>query len=154
MDQVERMQIASISRILSNLLEPEGGTRDIRPWRRKSNAMAAAKAIRSNFVEREQLLPFLPSCNPGWRILIELYIADGENEPLAISDIGHVSAIPIATTLRWLTLLSEHGLLDRTPDANDRRRHWLNLTPKGHDIVEQIMHSLFDNMVSAVDACI
>lgn len=152
MDQVERMQIASVSRILNNLLETANGIREPAPWRLKSNALAAAKAMRSNFLDREQLLPFLPSCNPGWRILIELYIADGENKPLSVSDIGHVSGIPIATTLRWLALLTEKDLLVRSPDAKDRRRHWLNISPKGHDAVEVAMQKFYEKMIPVVDA--
>lgn len=148
MDQILIMQLATVSRILSNLLEPSSDDFQDRPWRQKKNALAAAKAIRANLVDREQQVAFLPSCNPGWRILVELYIAQGEGKPLSISDAGHVSGIPIATALRWLTLLQEHDMLERLPDVRDRRRYWLSLSPKGQSIVEIAVLNLFENMAS------
>jgi DNA-binding MarR family transcriptional regulator len=149
MDQTERMQIASVHQILTNLLDPSRDVGKFQQWRQRTSAITAAKAIRANCLEREKELSFLPSANPGWRILIELYIAEGDEKPLSVSDIWHISGIPNATTLRWLNLLAEHGLLVRKPDTNDRRRQWLGLTEYGFATVERIMYHLFSQIIDA-----
>lgn len=147
MDQIERMQIASVNQILSSLLEPNREIQTTQQWQPRSSSLTAAKAIRANYLEREKRLSFLPSANSGWRILIELYIAEREDRPLCVSDIWHISAIPNATALRWLNLLSEHDLLIKKPDLNDRRRQWLGLTDYGIETVEKTMSHLFSQMI-------
>lgn len=90
MDQIERMHLSNFSRMLNHLLgSGEGPNRHPAQTRGKRQALAAAKALRANFVQCDKQLTFLPSCNPGWKILIELYIAQGEAAPISVIDIGH-----------------------------------------------------------------
>lgn len=153
MDQIERMHLSNVSRMLNHLLgSGEGPNRHSAQTRGKRQALAAAKALRANFIQRDKQLPFLPSCNPGWKILIELYIAQGEATPISVTDIGHASAIPTATTLRWLALLTDNDLILRHPDGNDRRRTWLKLTAKGESAVEEVMIDLTGRLPAHVDA--
>lgn len=141
--------------MLNHLLVPERERQKCHTSHaRKPHAAAAARAISANLAEREKRLPFLPSCNPGWKILIELYIAQTDNRPISITDIGHVSAIPTATILRWLALLADNGLVVRSPDTKDRRRTWLNLTPEGESAVEEVMLDMTSRLVSHVDSVI
>ena len=141
MDHLERMQIVSVSRLLNNLLNPTA-TQQKSGRAGACSALAVAKAVRANIIEMEKELPFLPSCNPGWRILLEIYIADGDQRPISVSDIGHTADIAGATTLRWLKLLETHKLVTRHPDLYDRRRCWLHLTAQARTSVMRIMNDM------------
>ena len=69
MNHAERVQIGIASRILTQLLEPQHAPRAV-PALHQLDALAIARALKENFAKREELLPILPACNPGWRILI------------------------------------------------------------------------------------
>ena len=43
-----------------------------------------------------------------------------------------------ATVTRMVDVLSKEGLVERTPDPNDRRVNLLSISPKGEATVEQI----------------
>jgi|GEM_PF-2434989 len=149
MDQVERIHLSNVSRMLNRLLSSDPcADRYATQTRSKRQALATAKAMRANFLQRDKQLPFLPSANPGWKILIELYIAQGDAAPISVTDIGHASSIPTATTLRWLALLADNGLIVRQPDTKDRRRTWLELTAKGAEVVEHVMLDLSGRMAA------
>lgn len=151
--QLERMQLSSVSRMLNHLLAGDDlSSGRSPPARPLHHALGAARALRQNLELREKRLPFLPSCNPGWKILIEIFIAHSENKPISITDLSHLSAIPTATSLRWLAILAEHGLVTRTPDTNDRRRTWLELTPAGQAVVEEILVDMASRLAAQVDA--
>lgn len=152
MDQVERLQLFSMSRMLSQLLQvgPEGG-KSARHNRTSLQALNSAMALRANFRKREERLSFLPSCNPGWKILIELYICNAEHRPISITDIGHACTIPVATALRWIDLLTENKLIVRVPDSTDKRRTWVHLTSQGQTTVEEILIDLTTRMVANAD---
>lgn len=139
--------------MLSQLLQvgPEGSKSAYR-HRASLQALNAAKALRANFHQRERRLPFLPSCNPGWKILIELYICDAEHRPTSVTDIGHACTIPVATALRWIDLLNEHKLIVRVPDSTDKRRTWLHLNTQGQTTVEEILIDLTTRMIANADA--
>lgn len=150
MDQAERIQLANVSRVLEQLLHAPLGHSRSNP-RGDYSALRIAKALRAGILEREQTLPFLPSCSPGWRILIELYIAQLDSVRVSISDIGHDTGLAGATPLRWLKLLEENGLVTRHADHADRRRFWLHLTPLATDAVSHITSNMTNNMAHVVN---
>ncbi|MEO0643430.1 MAG: winged helix DNA-binding protein [Pseudomonadota bacterium] len=67
---------------------------------------------------------------PGWDILLDLYIAHVENKPVSVSSACIGSASPPTTGLRWLGVLAEQGLLERKHDPEDQRRVLVRLTEK------------------------
>jgi len=115
------------------------------------DALAIARALKQNFAKREELLPILPACNPGWRILLELYIARRERVRVSISDISHLTNLAGATSLRWLKLLDDGGLVTRQPDINDRRRFWLSLTDQGLHTVSQVLENMAAQFSPVID---
>ena len=68
---------------------------------------------------------------PAWDILLDLYIAHAEGKPVSVSSACIGSASPATTGLRWLAVLTEHGLIAREADANDHRRIMVQLTECG-----------------------
>ena len=67
---------------------------------------------------------------PGWDILLDLYIAQAEDKPVSVSSACIGSASPPTTGLRWLGVLAEQGLVAREHDPQDQRRVLVRLTDK------------------------
>lgn len=67
---------------------------------------------------------------PGWDILLDLYIAEVDGKPVSVSSACIGSAAPPTTGLRWLGVLADQGLVDRQHDPQDQRRVLVRLTEK------------------------
>ncbi|MEL7189559.1 MAG: MarR family transcriptional regulator [Pseudomonadota bacterium] len=65
---------------------------------------------------------------PGWDILLDLYIAHSEDKPVSVSSACIGSASPPTTGLRWLGVLADHDLIVREHDPDDQRRILVKLT--------------------------
>ena len=93
--------------------------------------------------------------------------------PKSQSDIAKRLRVEAATVTRMVDILSKEGLVERSPDPNDRRVNLLSISPKGEIVLEQIfeiydelrhhmleglapedvdtMHRLFDHMTSRLE---
>ncbi|MDC8753235.1 MarR family winged helix-turn-helix transcriptional regulator [Erythrobacter sp. sf7] len=79
---------------------------------------------------------------PGWDILLDLYVAHAEGKPVSVSSACIGSAAPATTGLRWLGILADEGLIVRENDAEDNRRVLVRLTRTGITAMERF----FDEM--------
>ncbi len=68
---------------------------------------------------------------PGWDILLDLYIAQIEEKPVSVSSACIGSASPPTTGLRWLGVLADQKLVEREHDPDDQRRVLVRLSEKG-----------------------
>jgi DNA-binding MarR family transcriptional regulator len=66
--------------------------------------------------------------DPGWDILLDLYIEEAEHRSVSVSSACIAAGVPPTTGLRWLDRLQQRGLLTRTPDARDGRKVYIRLT--------------------------
>jgi hypothetical protein len=76
---------------------------------------------------------------PAWDILLDLYIAQAEGKPVSVSSACIGSASPPTTGLRWLTVLTEQGLIARAADKQDHRRIMVHLTERGMAAMEEFL---------------
>lgn len=76
---------------------------------------------------------------PAWDILLDLYIAHAEGKPVSVSSACIGSASPATTGLRWLAVLTEHGLIAREADEHDHRRIMVRLTKHGVTAMERFL---------------
>jgi DNA-binding MarR family transcriptional regulator len=95
------------------------------------------------------LLPITAPESPVWHILIEIYIAQAEAKPVSITDVGLLVNMPQSTTLRFLAILTDHHLVERTADPCDRRRIWVTLRNSGIAAVEAMLGHLDIEMAYA-----
>ncbi len=65
--------------------------------------------------------------DPAWDILLDLAAARIEGRMVAVSSLCIAAAVPATTALRWITQMTEQGLLVRHPDAHDGRRVFIAL---------------------------
>lgn len=68
---------------------------------------------------------------PGWNILLDLFVCMCRAQNCSVSDLCVASGAPATTALRWLAKLDSMGLIARTNDGEDRRRCLVFLSPRG-----------------------
>lgn len=60
--------------------------------------------------------------DPAWDILLDLAAARIEGGQVAVSSLCIAAAVPATTALRWISAMTDQGLLERQDDMRDRRR--------------------------------
>ena len=96
---------------------------------RKAAAIYAGRRARSKIFGELDVFG-----EPAWDLMLDLFVNQVENRPIAVSSAVIASAVAPTTALRWITTLIQEGLLERVPDQFDRRRAFVRLTGKGMDL--------------------
>ncbi len=81
---------------------------------------------------------------PGWDILLDLFIAFANRERISTTSCCIASAAPASTALRWIGELVETGLVKREPSLTDRRSSYVSLTQEGALKMARFLTSLGD----------
>jgi hypothetical protein len=66
--------------------------------------------------------------DPAWDILLDLKAAALEGQPVSVSSLCIAAAVPPTTALRWITAMTENGMLERRQDPDDARRVFIGLS--------------------------
>lgn len=77
--------------------------------------------------------------DPAWDIILDLYIHNSKNMDVSVTSVCAASMVPITTALRYITVLSERGLIERSKNPKDGRSYLLRLTPEAIRIVEDVL---------------
>jgi len=78
---------------------------------------------------------------PGWDMLLDLFAAHLSKKYISITSACLAAHVPATTGLRWIHVLEEAGLVERTQDPADARRTFVRLTP---DAVAKLTKVLAD----------
>lgn len=92
------------------------------------------QAARNLQVWRNLRARYLPSSvlgEPGYDMLLELFVAEREGRAVAVKSICHASGVPYSTAWRWLHLLEKDGLVAFSSDTEDQRRVMVRLSDQG-----------------------
>jgi hypothetical protein len=89
-----------------------------------AKAWQRASAVRRRIFEHDDSL----FADPGWDILLDLYVERVERRSVTVSSACIAANVPTTTGLRWLERLHRRGLITRTPDARDGRKVYIGLT--------------------------
>lgn len=82
------------------------------------------RQLRARFFEEDLF------ADPAWDILLDLTAAKGENKQVSVSSLCIAACVPPTTALRWISQMTDGGLLDRVRDPIDRRRAFIELSDK------------------------
>ncbi len=66
-----------------------------------------------------------------------------------VSDVADATFLSVSAASRTVDALVEEGLLDRTPDPDNRRAVTLTLTPKGEGLMEEV-RDFFEGFVRGI----
>jgi DNA-binding MarR family transcriptional regulator len=92
--------------------------------------LAVANSLASELFVRELKREGYPFTHVGLLTLIDLY------GPITPSDLEAETAIPKTTLRGRLQGLYQRGYVRRRPNADDRRSHFVEVTPKGQKFLE------------------
>lgn len=96
-----------------------------------TNDLALAGKVRSAIKARRMRDQFFESglfADPAWDMLLDLFAARLEHARVSVSSLCIAAAVPPTTALRWITTLSEAGLIEREADPLDKRRAFIGLS--------------------------
>ena len=96
-----------------------------------TSELALAGKIRSAIKARRMRDQFFePSlfADPAWDMLLDLFAARLEHGRVSVSSLCIAAAVPPTTALRWISTLSEAGLIEREADPLDKRRAFIGLS--------------------------
>jgi DNA-binding MarR family transcriptional regulator len=88
--------------------------------------------------------------DPAWDILLDLYASEARGVRVKTSSVGALAAISPTTSLRWLDILSERGLVLRTRDTGDGRRVFVQLSASGRNLLEALLDSFSAELIPAL----
>lgn len=85
--------------------------------------------------------------DPAWDILLDLTAARAEHRRVSVTSLCIAAAVPPTTALRWVTHMTEAGLLVREQDAQDRRRIFITLSERVADAMARYFADLGNGTV-------
>ncbi|WP_052223323.1 helix-turn-helix domain-containing protein [Novosphingobium malaysiense] len=88
---------------------------------------------------------------PGWDILLDLFIAAKERRRVSVTSACIGAAVPSTTALRWIAVLERHHLLVREADPGDARRVYVKLSTRGYDAMLEYFASASRSVVLVDD---
>ncbi len=96
-----------------------------------TNDLALAGKVRSAIKARRMRDQFFQPAlfaDPAWDMLLDLFAARLEHARVSVSSLCIAAAVPPTTALRWISTLSEAGLIEREADPLDKRRAFIGLS--------------------------
>lgn len=79
---------------------------------------------------------------PGWDILLVLYIAEQSAGRLTTSRLAEQIQSPLTSVVRWLSYLESEGLIKRQAHPTDRRTVFIRLLEKGRVALDSYLGSI------------
>lgn len=80
--------------------------------------------------------------DPAWDILLDLTAVRAEHERVSVTSLCIASGVPPTTALRWISQMTEMGLLERVEDEQDRRRAFIALSDRAADAMARYFAEL------------
>lgn len=146
MNYDERTELVSALQVINRLAAPDKIPKMEFSCKENLDVYLLTSALCRNYWQRSALLGPSFSCEIVWRMLFELFVASRSSSRLSVSDLSVVTETASATTIRWLSMMSANGLINRVPDRRDKRRIWIELTAHGIESVETVVGQLIEGI--------
>ncbi|GAA0467023.1 hypothetical protein GCM10009096_04680 [Parasphingorhabdus litoris] len=82
---------------------------------------------------------FSDSC---WDMCLDIYICDLKDEKITISSIAHSSGIPMTTAMRYINVMTEEGLLEKSSNPSDNRMVFISTSDDCKEKISTILRNL------------
>lgn len=79
---------------------------------------------------------------PVWDMLLALYCFAALGRRMSVSSLRFASGVPQTTALRWVGIMEERDLVERSKDDHDRRKTYLALSDQGKAIMQRYLRSI------------
>lgn len=103
------------------------------------------RLVRRIIRQRQLRARFFPAdmfADPVWDMLLDLTAAAAENTRVSVTSLCIASGVPPTTALRWITQMTEAGLLIRLEDHTDKRRAFITLTDVSISSMARYFHAI------------
>ena len=100
----------------------DDGPREYRVAAASVRRLLAARRLRNQYIGKDLFT------DPAWDMLLDLWAARLEGKQVSVSSLCIAAGVPATTALRWIGVLADRNLVERQPDANDKRRMYVELT--------------------------
>lgn len=101
-----------------------------------------AKLIYSLRRMREKFIDGDLFSEPGWDIILNLFIARSEGRMLTVSAACRGGCVAPTTALRWIDRLEEIGFLRRENNPDDQRIIWVVMTDAGFEKASSLLSAI------------
>ena len=104
-----------------------------------------AKQVRRMLRQRRMREHYFPAdlfADPAWDMLLDLYAARLERQPVSVSSLCIAAAVPATTALRWIKTMTDAGLFLREQDPHDGRRIFIALAEGACDALARYFEAL------------
>ena len=85
---------------------------------------------------------------PGWDILLALYVIDDVERWMSIAELTSITHVPLTTSLRWLAYLEDQDFVSRSTAPGDQRMVLVELTDDGRRAMESYLSHAREPVVS------
>ncbi len=82
---------------------------------------------------------FSDSC---WDMCLDIYICDLKGQQITVSSVAHSSGIPMTTAMRYINVMSEEGLLEKTPNPSDNRMIFVSTSASCKQRISDVLQKL------------
>ncbi len=106
---------------------------------------ALARRARDLLSERRLRRKYLPDelfHEPAWDMLIALFVAHNDDQPMNIKALVSMADAPVTTSQRWIEHLHKLRLIDRVIDPSDRRRVEVSLNHTGYEAIKAYLQDV------------
>jgi hypothetical protein len=100
---------------------------------KRASRILAARQARRDFFSPEIF------GEPGWEMLLVLYLAEGGGPRQTVTKLCRSSGVPLTTALRWLHFLEADHLVMRTASPVDKRISYLELTEEARSALDRLL---------------
>lgn len=105
---------------------------------------AFAERHRSIRLKRNDMMKANAFRDPGWDMLLDLFVSRDQGRPSSTSALCIGSGAPATTALRHIDRLEQCNLVVRRPDRRDHRRTLVELAPGVSERLEGLLEKLQD----------
>ena len=107
----------------------------------RQRAKKARRMLRQRRM-REQYFPADLFADPAWDMLLDLYAARLERQPVSVSSLCIAAAVPATTALRWIKTMTDAGMFVREADPLDGRRIFIGLAEAAFESLARYFEAL------------
>ena len=77
--------------------------------------------------------------DPAWELLLHLFAASEEGEPLLVADLCSHSSVSPASGLRWIKALESEGKIVLVPNLGSPDRPFVKLAPAAYEQMRRLL---------------
>jgi DNA-binding MarR family transcriptional regulator len=123
---------------------------------RAGSLTGLARILVSQIHQRRRYWPRVPLGDPHWLMMLELFIAAEEQRLVSVSSLCMAAGVPSTTALRYVRILEDQDVFERTVHPKDRRICHIRLSADARRQMDRYLASVasaFDGIASAVPVC-